>query len=524
VVKRRGKRGPGYALRFFAYGERHYITLGSEAEGWDLRAAEEELSNIMADVRRGLWVPANRPRRRRQTEAAAPEAPPTFGEFARAMIDARHGQVAERTIERQEGLLAHVLPYLGDWQIDEIDIEAVDSYRAHKVAESEARRLALEQGRPVRDRRNRALKPLSAYSINNTIRFLRWVLEIAFEYELVSRNAAAGRRRLLKEGQRRPVHLDTAAQIEALLDAAAELDREPKLPRDDRRAIVATLVLAGPRSIELGHLLWRDIDLANGRILIGRSKTQAGLREITILPILRDVLAAHKARARAIDPDDIVFPSGRGKRRNSDNLRHLLRDVFERADALLEKRGHVPLPKGLSAHKLRHTFASILIATGEDPISVMAQLGHTHPGFTLRVYSHPMNRNPGERERLKALMAGERTTEEPALRTSRVDASVLETAIRRYLRRCGGSAPRSEVLAALREELGDRFDPLDLEALPSGMTRWEANAGKARQRLMRRGVLRGDSPRGVWELRDRAASPRRLRSPQRPGRRVKGSG
>lgn len=42
-------------------------------------------------------------------------------------------------------------------------------------------------------------------------------------------------------------------------------------------------------------MLWRDVDLANGRLFVGRSKTRAGLREIRMLPILRDILAAHKA-------------------------------------------------------------------------------------------------------------------------------------------------------------------------------------------------------------------------------------
>ena len=55
---------------------------------------------------------------------------------------------------------------------------------------------------------------------------------------------------------------------------------------------------------------------------------------------------------------------------------------------LLEARGLVPLPKGVTTHKPRHTFASTLIACGEDPASVMAQLGHTDPKFTLRVYTH----------------------------------------------------------------------------------------------------------------------------------------
>ena len=119
---------------------------------------------------------------------------------------------------------------------------------------------------------------------------------------------------------------------------------------------------------------------------------------------------------------------------------------------------------------------------------------------TLRVYSHPMSRNPGERARLKALVAGERTLAAPEVTTSRLDGVTLEAAIRRYLRRRGGRAVRGEVLAALGEELRDRLGPVDLENLPSGMTRWEANTGKARQRLVRRGVLRDDSVRGVWEL------------------------
>jgi integrase len=40
-----------------------------------------------------------------------------------------------------------------------------------------------------------------------------------------------------------------------------------------------------------------------------------------------------------------------------------------------------PLPLGITPHKLRHTFASILVAIGKDPTYVMQQLGHTGPGL-----------------------------------------------------------------------------------------------------------------------------------------------
>jgi hypothetical protein len=36
----------------------------------------------------------------------------------------------------------------------------------------------------------------------------------------------------------------------------------------------------------------------------------------------------------------------------------------------------------------------------------MAQLGHTDPAFTLRVYAHAMRRDAGDKERLKALVLG----------------------------------------------------------------------------------------------------------------------
>jgi hypothetical protein len=77
-----------------------------------------------------------------------------------------------------------------------------------------------------------------------------------------------------------------------------------------------------------------------------------------------------------------------------------------RADELLADNDRPPVPAGLSAHKLRHTFTSLLAACGEDPAYIMGQLGHSDPKFTLRVYTHVMRRDDGERERLRALVEG----------------------------------------------------------------------------------------------------------------------
>lgn len=502
VKVRDWKSGRAYALRFWAYGERRYLTLGFERDGWDWARAEEELANVLADVRRGIWVPPKKRKGRRSEEGESVEQEvPSFGPFADGLVKARKGQVAENTSAYEKWGLGHLLPYFGDWSVDEIDIQAVDEYRLFKVKEAEARASAIEHGRPQRDERGRVLKPLSPRSINKTIEILQWILGIAVEYKHVDENAAVGRKRRLKEPQSAPVHLDTAEQIEALLEAAADLDRNPRFHCVEREAIIATLVFAGPRAHELCNLLWRDVDLANGRIFIGRSKTPAGLREITMLPILRDVLAAHKAAAYRSGPDDLVFPSGTGGRRDKDNLRsRVLIGALKRADQILESRGLIPLPRGLTPHKLRHTFASVLIACGEDPTSVMKQLGHTDPGFTLRVYSHLMSRDPGERKRLKALVRGERVlAKEPPL-PQILDLAAYEGPIMRALADRGGRAGRKEIVGAVGEALARRHSERDLELLPSGPPRWKARVPRAKTRLVERGWIEADSSRGEWAL------------------------
>ena len=166
-------------------------------------------------------------------------------------------------------------------------------------------------------------------------------------------------------------------------------------------------MFAGLRIGELTALRWRHLDLAGGRITVRDSKTDAGMRQIDLLPALHDELAAYKAQAPDTTPDAFVFPSAKLTKMRQENIRaRVLEKAVEQANEKLVSAGDVPLPEGLTPHKLRHTFASILVALGVDPGSVMDQLGHADPGFTLRVYRHAMRRDPAAKARLRTLVGG----------------------------------------------------------------------------------------------------------------------
>lgn len=378
VVVDTRRKSPVFALRFRAYGSRQYVTLGNADEGWTRAKAEVALRHVLADVERGIWQPPDR------EVAPAPVQPkdPTFREFASQWFEANEGAWRETTrSDYRWQLTDHLLPFFARHRLSQITIAEVENYKAAKV----------RQG------------TLSATSINKTLSRLAQILEIAVEYDLMTRNPAKGKRRRVKASKPAAVWLDRAEQIAALLNAAGELDLKARRDRRHvpRRAILATLVLAGLRIGELLELRWRDVDLIAGRITVRASKTDAGVREIDVLPALAAVLE----RMRRGGPDQRVFPTTTGQRHSPSNIRRrVLAPAVKLANERLEQRGHVPLPERLSPHKLRHTFASLLVALGVDPGSVMDQLGHTDPAFTLRVYRHGMRRDDASKAALRELV------------------------------------------------------------------------------------------------------------------------
>jgi integrase len=97
-------------------------------------------------------------------------------------------------------------------------------------------------------------------------------------------------------------------------------DRSSTISQSPHRALLSVLTFAGLRQGEALNLRWKDVDLARGTITVRAAKTNAGIRTVNVLPILRDELDAYRARLDAA-PDSLVFGTKTGAEENPTNVR-----------------------------------------------------------------------------------------------------------------------------------------------------------------------------------------------------------
>ena len=307
IVEHEGVDGLTYrALRFTAYGKRRYVSLG--AVGRD--EAETELRHVLADLERAIWRPP-----REVDRPDEPEQLPSFHEYAEEWWLRNERRFAQSTrLDYRWRLESHLLPHFKDFRLDEIGFDQVEGYIAVKLAEE---------------------KPISARSINMTLTLMAAIIDTAVERGLIARNPACGRRRRVRERAPRRSYLESAAQIRALLDAAGELDCEARRDRRHirRRAMLATLLFAGLRIGELCALRWRDVDLQAAWLHVQDAKTDAGVRQVKLRPVLLAELSA--LRGEAAGADRHVFATLGGGALSDDNFR---KRVLSKADPTVADR------------------------------------------------------------------------------------------------------------------------------------------------------------------------------------------
>lgn len=135
-------------------------------------------------------------------------------------------------------------------------------------------------------------------------------------------------------------------------------------------AAVRFLALTGWRLGEVVGLRWAEIDFARRTATLADSKTGRSVRPLSRAAC--DVLAAmpRMDSARA-------FPPTRGGADTLLNLKKFLPRIMEAAEP----------PAGVTAHVLRHSFASVAADLGYSELAIAALLGHKSGSVTTR-YTH----------------------------------------------------------------------------------------------------------------------------------------
>jgi integrase len=125
----------------------------------------------------------------------------------------------------------------------------------------------------------------------------------------------------------------------------------------------------------------RTLQCVGGKATEFGPKTRTSRRTVELDLATVDVLQRWRQRLESdglpAGIDDRMFCNTAGRYLNPQSISQLFDRILARTD----------IPR-VRFHDLRHTHASLLIASGEDVKVVSERLGHAHPAFTIHTYQH----------------------------------------------------------------------------------------------------------------------------------------
>jgi integrase len=245
----------------------------------------------------------------------------------------RRGRVAARTLEYDETQLKRIKPVLGDLRVQAITV-------------TDVRRLLAKTAM------------LAEWSRWGMLRVLRQVLKMARDEGLIVRDpteALQPHERPKQRSKRKGRRL-SPEQLEDVITTAERLT--PSFA-----PVIVALAYTGMRIREALGLRWEDVDLDEATIRLRWQlaiddrtrvplKTDAGIRELPILPALRRRLIAHRLASPWTRPGDPVFAATSGHPKAYRNVRRSLEKIGDENGI------------DLCSHDFRRSLASFLIVPG----------------------------------------------------------------------------------------------------------------------------------------------------------------
>jgi integrase len=328
------------------------------------KEAQTELAKLITQREQGVYIDPKKT---------------TLGEYLDRWLTAIKPNISPRTFERySEVVRVNINPMLGQVTLKNLTGLAI----------SDAYARALESGR------SDGSGGLSSVTVRYMHMLLKAALKQAVAWRLVHFNEAAAVKPPRAEKKQMTTYdmPRTAKVLEAL--------------QGQRIYIPALLAaLCGLRRGEISALRWRHVDLEAGYLKIMEGveqmnnggvrikETKSGRARTVALPTsVRDVLRTHKLKQAQdllrlgirVTDESFVACLADGSMMRPKYLTHEWLRAVRKAD----------VPR-ICFHGLRHTHATLLLASGVHPKIASERLGHSNIAITLDLYSHVM---PGMQE------------------------------------------------------------------------------------------------------------------------------
>lgn len=323
--------------------KRYKKSLGLDDTKANRKIAESEIiPEFIYKLKNGMFFD-------KQVEAKVP----TVSEFASVSFEMRKPQ--RKILTHHDAVLAYekyIKPIFGDRRLNEIKPSQVNLWQNSLLSDNK----------------------LSPHRIKRIRGIFGMIFQDALQDEIIDKNPVRLVSNLPKHNRKEPSPF-SFEEINKILNKAS----------GQFRNFYAFGFFTGMRTGELIGLKWEDIDFDKKEIFVKRTigrgiedtpKTQSSIRQIEILDILMPYIES-QFELTGYKNSYVFMTSNDSHFFDIKNIRdHDWKRVLKAAS--VEYR---------TIYQMRHTFASMMIANGEDILWVSQMLGHTSPKMTLEKYA-----------------------------------------------------------------------------------------------------------------------------------------